>query len=333
MNATDRDLQGRTVVVTGANGFVGRATCRRFVAARANVVGCVRRAEAIATLPDGVRGFVVPRMEEPAAWDDVCREAAAVVHLVARTHVTDDGPDALPDYRRTNVGITRALLASAIARNVPRFVFVSSIKSVGEGSDRPYDESTPCSPRDAYGVTKREAELLVHGECWGTGTTSSVVRPPLVYGPGVGGNMARLITAVDRGLPLPLKWIDARRSLVHVENLADALATVTVHPFAAGRTFHVADDGPPPTVRELVERIAAHLGRSPRLLPVPRTILRVAGRLLRKRSEVERLVGSLVVSTRAIRSQLDWSAPVDSDAGLRDTIDWHRRAALVSRAA
>lgn len=332
IDTTNRDLAGRRVVVTGANGFVGRATCRRLLAAGADVWGCVRRADAIGGLPAGVRASVVRDVHDTAAWSDVIRDADAVVHLIARTHMTDDGPGALPEYRRTNVEITRALLAAAIERRVPRFVFTSSIKAVGEGASHAYDETTPCNPADPYGVTKREAELLVHGECWGTETTATVVRPPLVYGPGVGGNLARLIRAVDRGMPLPLGRIGSRRSLIHVDNLADALVRVAAHPHAAGRTLHVADDGSPPTVRELVERIAHHLGRSARLLPVPSTMLRVAGRLLRKSSEVERLVGSLVISTRVIRSRLGWAPPVDAEEGLRETVEWYQRTAI-ARAA
>lgn len=325
--SASKPLAGRRVVVTGANGFVGRAVARWFSDRGADVVGCIRRRDARDELPIGAEPALVEDPLNSAVWAAVLEGADAVVHLVARTHMTRESADALPEYRRTNVGITRALLAAAIGRQVPRFVFTSSIKAVGEGDGSPYSENATCRPLDPYGATKREAELLVRGECHGTRTTQTIVRPPLVYGPGVKGNFAKLIRAVDRGLPLPLGRVNARRSIVGVRNLADALGTAAVHPDAADRLFHVADPGPAPTVRDLVTAIARQLGRSPRLLPVPEGVLRVAGRVFRRSDAIDRLVNSLEVDATAIRRRLQWRAPFDFEDGLRETVAWHRRLA------
>ncbi len=324
-NPDTTSLAGRRVLVTGANGFVGRSVCRWFLDRGADVVGCVRRPDARLLLPTGTGCEVVADPLERRAWQQVVDDRTTVVHLIARTHVANEGPDALPEYQRTNVEVTRALLVAAVDAGVPRFVFASSVKAVGEGEGSPYSPTSPCRPCDAYGRTKLEAERLVQSECDGTATTQTIVRPPLVYGAGVRGNFERLVRAVDRGLPLPLGLAHARRSLVHVRNLADAIGTIAFHPAAAGRVLHVADEGAAPTVRELVETVARHLGRPARLVPVPTSLLRAVGQLLGRSGAVERLTGSLVLGTRELRELLAWRAPVSFDEGVRDTVEGHRR--------
>jgi UDP-glucose 4-epimerase len=251
--------------------------------------------------------------------------ADCIVHLAARVHVMHDmaaDPDAA--FRATNVDGTLRLAAAAQQRGVPRFVFVSSIKAVAESDGgKPLREDDPARPEDAYGRSKRSAEeaLIRLGDV--TGPEIVIARPPLVYGPQVRANFLRLMDAVWRGIPLPLGGADARRSMVYVGNLADALMYCATDPRAARQCFHIADSTAP-TVAELVRALARHLGKPSRLLPVPAAWLRVAGRLTGRSAQVDRLIDGLRVDTTRIRNVLGWQPPYSTDEGLSATADWYR---------
>ncbi|MFM0528075.1 SDR family oxidoreductase [Paraburkholderia strydomiana] len=311
------------VVVSGANGFVGRALCRALLDAGHRVTGLVRRGGGCI---DGVTEWIDASTDYsgiahnwPAGLNADC-----VVHLAARVHVMHDtaaDPDAA--FRATNVDGTLRLAAAARQHGVPRFVFVSSIKAVaeGDGGQSLREDGLP-RPEDAYGRSKRAAEealVRLGGE---TGLETVIVRPPLVYGPQVRANFLRLMDAIWRGVPLPLGSANARRSMVYVGNLADALVHCSVDPRAAGQCFHVADSHAP-TVAELVRSLAHHLGKPARLLPIPAAWLRTAGRLTGKSAQVDRLVGGLQVDTSRIRDVLGWLPPYSTDEGLSATVDWY----------
>ncbi|MEM5440036.1 SDR family oxidoreductase [Paraburkholderia diazotrophica] len=312
------------ILVSGANGFVGRALCRALIDAGHRVTGLVRRAggcvdgttEWIDSSPDyaGVGG----------AWS-ADLNVDCVVHLAARVHVMNDqaaDPDAA--FRATNVDGTLRLAAAAQQHGVRRFVFVSSIKAVAERDNGwPLREDDPARPEDGYGRSKRAAEdnLLRFGE--ETGLDVVIVRPPLVYGPHVRANFLRLMDAVWRGVPLPLGAVQARRSMIYVGNLADALMRCATDPYAARQCFHVADASAP-TVAELSRALAHHLGRPSRMLPVPAGWLRAVGRLTGRSGQVDRLIGSLLVDTTHIREVLGWRAPFSTDEGLSATAAWYR---------
>lgn len=312
----------KTVLVTGANGFVGRPLCRRLISAGWRVHGCIRRIETAATLPCGVQPVVVPDISDRMNWSPLLDGVDAVVHLVARTHVLHDtADDPMAAYRRINVIGTGQLLDACIRSGVSRFVFMSSIKAVGEGSPTTYTEATPCRPEDPYGISKREAENLVMETARGRSLRPVILRPPLIYGPEVRGNLLRLLHITHRGVPLPLRWIKNARSMVFVENLASAVEAVLVHPAASGEIFHVADEQSISTP-ELITCLAELQGRRARLLPCPAWLLRLAGTVLRRQDEVSRLVGSLTVSSRKLRERLQWSPPYSVDEGLRRTVAW-----------
>ncbi|MEM5364809.1 SDR family oxidoreductase [Paraburkholderia azotifigens] len=312
------------VVVSGANGFVGRALCRALVDAGHRVTGLVRRSGGCV---DGVTEWVDASTDYsgiahnwPAGLDADC-----MVHLAARVHVMHDTA-ADPDvaFRATNVDGTLRLAQAAREHGVPRFVFVSSIKAVGERDNgRSLREDDPPHIEDAYGRSKRAAEDALRRLAAETGLEVVIARPPLVYGPEVRANFLRLMDAVWRGVPLPLGSAHARRSMVYVGNLADALMHCAMDPRAAGQCFHVAD-GTAPTVAELVRMLARHLGKPARLLPVPTAWLGLAGRLTGRSAQVERLIGSLQVDTAHIRDVLDWQPPYSTDEGLSATADWYR---------
>lgn len=312
------------ILVTGANGFVGRALCRALLDDGQSVTGLVRQSGGCV---DGVSEWVDPGKDFAGltnAWPAGLR-VESVVHLAARVHVMhDDAADPDAAFRATNVDGALRVAEAAFHNGARRFVFVSSIKAMAEAdSGRALREDDQPAPQDAYGRSKLAAEqaLLQYGQ--DTGLDVVIVRPPLVYGPEVRANFLRLLDAVWKGVPLPLGAVGARRSLVYVGNLADALARCATDSRAAHQCFHVAD-GNDPTVAGLANALARHLQRPVRLIPLPVSWLRVAGRLTRRSPQVERLVGTLQVDTSRIRTVLGWRPPFSLDDGLAATARWYR---------
>lgn len=312
------------VLVTGANGFVGRSLSRALGDAGHAVTGLARRAgqleSGVDEWVDGSVDFAGIDARWPAALEVDC-----VVHLAARVHVMrEEAADPDAAFRATNVEGALRVAQAAWRHGVRRFVFVSSVKALAEGDEgRPLREDDSPAPQDAYGRSKLAAEqaLLRYGE--ETGLEVVIVRPPLVYGPQVRANFLRLMDAVWKGVPLPLALIGARRSLAYVENLADALVRCATDPRAANLCFHVADDDAL-TVAELARSLGRHLGKPARLLPVPSGWLRIAGRLAGRPAHVDRLVGALQLDTARIQATLDWRPPYSADEGLAATARWYR---------
>jgi nucleoside-diphosphate-sugar epimerase len=244
-----------------------------------------------------------------------------VVHLAAIAHRSspDDG-----ELRRVNCDAA-VRLAEAAAGSVRRFVFLSSAKVHGEDSgSRAYTEDDALDPQDSYGRSKLEAERALTDTAARCGIELVIVRPPLVYGPGVRANFLRLLGLIDSGLPLPFASVHNRRSLIYLGNLVDAIARFAEHPAARG-PFLVGDDESVSTP-ELVSRIARVLGRPARLLPVPPALLRMAGMIAGRRDEMRRLTGNLAIDSLRARRLLDWRPPYTLDAGLAQTARWFRSA-------
>lgn len=312
------------IVVTGANGFVGRALCGALLGAGHAVTGLIR---SDAPCIDRVRCWVHGQPDFDGldeAWPaDV--DVDCVVHLAARVHVMHDtAADPLAIYRAANVEGSLRVARAAKARGAKRFVFVSSIKAVAErDGGLPLRESDAPRPEDAYGRSKQEAEAALREFGARTGLEIVIVRPPLVYGPGVRANFLQLMGAIAKGIPLPLGAVAAQRSLVYVGNLADALRACTVDPRAANECFHVAD-GRDLSVGELAEAIGRHLHRRARLLPIPVAWLRAAGRVLGRADQVSRLVDGLRVDSAHLRATLGWNPPYTVDEGLAATANWYR---------
>lgn len=309
------------ILLTGASGFVGRATLRAALSAGHEVLAVVRRGAAPALPAQVVR---ISGLASYPGWSDALDGVDAVVHLAARVHVMGRAADSLAEYRAVNVEGTRQLASAAVDAGVGRFVFVSSVKVHGKaGHDAPLTADSPVAPVDAYGRSKAEAEDALREMESRSGLGVVVVRPPLVYGPDVGGNFLTLLKAVSRGWPLPLGRVDNRRSLLYVDNLADLLLLTAVHPGSAGRALLVAD-GPPVSTPELIRRMGRALDRPVRMPAVPESWLRLAGRVTGGSAAVDRLLGSLAVDDALTRDLLDWHQPVTGDEGLRRTADWFR---------
>ncbi|SAK69655.1 UDP-glucose 4-epimerase family protein [Caballeronia ptereochthonis] len=324
MSASD----GR-IAMTGANGFVGRAVSRALLARGIAATGLVRRGSAC---EPGVDARYIDGLD--AIAPEAFEGCDAVIHLAARVHVMRDAAAqtqsasraqaVLEAYRETNVDGALATAEAARRAGVTRFVLMSSIKALGESDPgRPFTEDDERRPPDAYGVSKAEAEVRLLEFGSRTGMEVVVVRPPLVYGPGVRANFLAMMNAIARGLPLPLGAIDARRSLVSVDNLASAAIECARNPAAAGRVFHVTD-GEDPSVAGLARKLGEHLGKPARLVSVPAGVLRGAARLAGKTAQIERLTGSLRVDSSRIRDTLGWRAPQSLDQGLAATAAWYR---------
>ncbi|GAB6052620.1 SDR family oxidoreductase [Magnetospira thiophila] len=304
--------QRRSVLVTGANGFVGQALCTSLEVCGDRVVRATRdRVGPIGSQTD---------------WMPLLFGVDAVVHLAARVHVMQDrSRDPLAEFRLVNVEGTRRLAEQAAAAGVRRFVYLSSVKVHGEATaDRPFRVEDVLAPQDPYGVSKMEAEQVLRAISERTGLEVVILRPPLVYGPRVKANFLDLMHLLRRGLPLPLGAVDNRRSLLYLGNLVRALRLVLEHPAAAGGTYLIRD-GEDLSTAELVRRIARVMDRPARLLSLPPPLLTLAGRASGKSAQVGRLMGSLTVDDGKLVKDLNWVPPFTVDQGLAEVAAWYRR--------
>lgn len=310
------------VLVTGATGFVGTPLCDTLH--RRGYL--VRAAQRVARSPSRGPGEAValggfgPETDWGAALTDV----QAVVHLAARVHVMrETAKNPLDEFRYLNVATTRHLARQAVAAGVKRFVYVSSIKVNGERTEgQAFTANAAPRPEDTYAQSKLEAEQALREIGEQTGLEIVIVRPPLVYGPGVKGNFLSLMRWVNRGLPLPVALCNNRRSLVGITNLVDLLIRCVSHPAAAGKVF-LASDGEDLSTPELVRRLTRALKRPARLLPVPPSWLRIATRALGRPGLYDRLCGSLRVDIHETRHTLDWKPPLTFDEELARTARWY----------
>jgi len=310
------------VLVTGATGFVGRFLCPLLAKRGHQVTAAVR------TMPDkavegAVRTIAIGTINTDTDWSDALDNIEAVIHLAARTHVMNDravDPEAL--YHEVNVGGTTRLAQAALDRGVQRLLYLSSVKALAERSGgQALNETLTPAPEDAYGRTKLAAEKVLLDIADGTDMRVTILRPPLIYGPGAKANLLSLIKACDKRLPLPLGLVSNKRSLVFLGNLADALICVLETESLSAETFLVSD-GEAISTPELVRRISHALGRSPRLVPVPVWMLRLAGSLTEKSDTIDRLTGSLEIDDSKIHQQLDWTPPFSMLQGLEQTAAW-----------
>ena len=319
------------ILVTGANGFVGTALCTALLQHGYGLRKAVRSDESGigGSLQDNATNVETVHVGDIASQTDWSRALAAVdmvIHLAARVHVmSKSAANPLAEFRRINTAGTEHLARSAAASGVKRLVYVSSIKVNGEETHegRKFSAADSHAPQDAYGISKLEAEQALHRVAQETGLEIVILRPPLVYGPGVKGNFAQMLKVVFRGIPLPLASVQNRRSLIYVGNLVDALIASATHPAAAGQTYLVCD-GEEISTPDLLRQLAAAMGVSSRLFPCPPAWLRLAGKLAGKSQQLERLLGSLQVDGDKIRRDLNWVPPYSLQQGLQATAEWYR---------
>jgi nucleoside-diphosphate-sugar epimerase len=308
--------------VTGATGFIGTALCRQLVTEGIFVRAATRGRDRKPI--DATESIAIDTVDGRTDWTAALSGIDTVFHLAGVAHIVDRKEQDAALYERVNADGTERLARDAAQAGVSRFVLVSSLKVNGEESPAGgFRESDPVRPEGAYAVSKLHAEQRLADIGRTTRLNYTIIRPPLVYGPGVRANFLALIRAVDRGRPLPLASVHNRRSLIYVENLCSALRCVATHPGAAGEMFF-ASDGEPVSTTDLIRRVAAALGRAPRLFPVPVAMLHAAGRVVGQGDAVRRLTASLAVHDGKIRGTLNWEAPVEMANGIAATIGWYR---------
>ena len=307
------------ILVTGASGFVGRAVLGALKGQPQHELRAALRAER--DLGPGVECVRIGDIGEDTDWRATLDGRDVVIHTAARVHVMrETAADALAEFRKINVAASLNLARQAARAGVRRFIFISSIKVNGEGrpDGRPYSGDDEPAPADAYGLSKLEAEHGLRELAAGTGMEVVIIRPPLVYGPGVKANFLSMMRCLSRGMPLPLGAVHNRRSLVALDNLVDLILACIEHPAAANQVFLVSD-GEDLSTSELLQRMGRALGKPARLLPVPVPLLDLGARLVGRASLAQRLCGSLQVDIGKTRTLLGWTPPVSVDAALAKT--------------
>lgn len=302
------------ILVTGGNGFIGSALCNTLMYRQLPFVSSVRKK----TSP---RQCETGDLNGSTDWTDALSDCDAVIHLAARVHVMNDtADDPLRAYREVNVDATVNLANQAADHGVRRFVFVSSIKVNGEATfDIPFSANDKPHPIDPYGHTKLEAEQALQEVSRHTGIEVTIVRPTLVYGPGVGANFLRLMKLVKGGLPLPLGRVRNRRSMVAIDNLVDLLIQCAFHRQAAGQTFLASDDNDL-SISDLVMKIGRAMNKRPILLPAPVGLVNACAYAIGKADVASRLFGSLQVDISRTKELLEWRPVVSPDEAIGRTV-------------
>ena len=317
------------VLVTGANGFVGSALCNRFDKDGILVRGAVR---SLSAQRGNVTGIGIGNISSETDWSVALRCTEQVVHLAARVHVMNDkSSDPLAEFRRVNVDGTANLARQAAATGVKRFIYLSSIKVNGEFTEvgRSFTASDTPAPQDHYGVSKHEAEQVLRQIACETGMEVVIIRPPLVYGPGVKANFESMMRWLARGVPLPLASTNSNcRSLVALDNLVDLIVTCLNHPAAANQTFLVSD-GEDLSTTDLLRRMAIALGQPARLFYVPTRLLKLGATLINKPGIYQRLCESLQLDIVKTRQLLNWTPPLTVNVGLRRAAEGFLHEAVV----
>lgn len=323
----EQDISSKTnmrLLITGANGFVGSALYD--VASRQGILvrGAVRANAQSQPLVDAT---IVGEIDGTTDWERALEGVDVVIHCAARVHVMKDkAADPMAEFIKTNVDGTANLAYQAAKAGVKRLVFVSSVKVNGEQSPegKPFAEADIPAPQDAYGISKWKAEQSLLKIAQETGLEVVIVRPPLIYGARVGGNFLSLLRGVSRGLPLPLGAVSNKRSLLYVDNLAEALILCATHPDASGQTYLVSD-GQDVSTAELIRMMADALACKARLFYFPTSWMRALAFLIGRGDKVSRLLGYLQVSNTKIQGELGWIPRYSIEEGLRITTDWFRK--------
>ena len=320
------------IFVTGAYGFIGQSVCQALVAVNKSVHGAVRSLNSFSTVADA-EYTAVGDINFEINWKSLLANFDCVIHCAGRAHVMNEpNTDSLEAYRLANVEATKRLAMQAAAAGVKRMIFLSSVKVNGENTNESlynlslskdkkkiFTYKDKPAPENSYGVSKLEAETALWEVSVKTGLEVIVLRLPLVYGEGVKGNLNRLLKLVRSGMPLPFGMIKNQRSMIGLDNLIDVIIRCIDHPKAAGKTF-LLSDGEDLSTSDLLRHMASSMECSVRLLPIPVSLLKFAGFILKRQNEIDRLVGSLKVDSLYTREILDWTPRVSVEQGIRQMV-------------
>lgn len=301
------------ILLTGGTGFVGRPLLEALVTAGYPVVNVTRQSAAIA-LP-GVQSCVIPTLSGDNNWSASLKGVEVIIHSAGRAHIMNEThSNPLQAFREVNVDATLNLARQAAQAGVKRFIFVSSVKVNGEETERnrAFKPSDVPAPLDDYGVSKLEAEQALMALAKQTAMNVVIIRPVLVYGPGVKANFEKMLATVDKGLPLPFRTINNRRSLVFIDNLIDLIRVCIHHPEAANRVFLVSD-GEDLSIGQILEKLAVAMNKKSRIFSFPQPLLGLVASMVGKKAFFQRLCGSLQVDIADTRALLGWTPPVSID--------------------
>lgn len=305
--------------LTGPTGFIGSALLQQLIQHK-NYIPTAAVRNSSKKIPSNIQSISVDEINAQTQWQSALENIDVVIHLAARVHIMNEiAADPLTEFRKINVAGTLNLARQAAQAGVKRFIFISSIKVNGESTqiEKPFTADDIPAPEDAYGMSKYEAELGLQEIAKNTGIEIVIIRLPLIYGPGVKANFLAMMRWLQKGVPLPLGAVqNNRRSLLALDNLIDLIITCIEHPAAANQTF-LASDGEDLSTTDLLKRMAFALEKKPYLLPVPVSLLKLAGKLTGKTDIISRLCGSLQVDISKTCSILNWTPPISVDEGLR----------------
>lgn len=306
------------IAVTGATGFVGSALLNTLAAICSYELVGLSRSENN-SFPSGVHHLLIGDLVSQKDLVQKLQGVDVLIHTAARAHIMNDkAPDPLAEFRQVNMAATLNLAHQAAEAGVRRFIFISSVKVNGEQTEpaqRFTAEDIP-APKDPYGISKWEAEKGLKNIALETGMELVIIRPALIYGPGVKGNFVSMIRLLEKGLPLPLGAIHNKRSLLALDNLLDFIITCIEHPKAANQVF-LASDGEDLSTSDLLYGVATAMGKPSRLYPIPAGVLQLVANLLGKQDMANRLLGSLQMDISKAQELLGWSPPISVNEGLK----------------
>ena len=307
------------ILLTGATGFVGSQLLQQLANDSTFKLRAAVRNKTV-NLPVGVPACRIGEIDAHTDWCEALFDCKTVVHTAARAHIMNDSnQESLSEFRRINVEGTLNLAHQAIDARVERFIFISSIKVNGEGeTNRIYRFDDPAAPEDDYGLSKWEAEQGLKTLCSKSSMELVIIRPPLIYGPGVKGNLALLCKVIDKGLPLPLGSIKNQRDMLSLNNLIDLIKTCIQHPAAAGQVFLCCDHEPVSTP-QLIKMMASGRGKNVRLWPIPVSVLSLVASSVGRQAVLKRLSSDFRVDIKHTMDTLDWIPPFSVAESMRWT--------------
>jgi len=311
-----------TVLCTGASGFIGKTLLDTLILKNYKVRAVLRQNKRLNLSPEHI--YLIDNIDQKNDWSKALHNVKTVVHLAARVHIMNDiATDPLSVFRKINVEGTLNLANQAAKFGVQRFIFLSSVKVNGEFTHplKPFREDDTPNPQDPYAISKYEAEQGLLEIAQKTGMEIVIIRPPLIYGPGVKANFLKMMECLYRGIPLPFGAINNQRSLLALDNLVNLIILCIDHVAAANEIF-LAADGKDISTSELLLKLAHFLGRPARLISVPQNLLESTLTILRKKRLATKLCCSLQVDISKAKSILNWTPPISLDEGLEKTATW-----------
>jgi nucleoside-diphosphate-sugar epimerase len=314
------------VLITGADGFVGKVLCSEFVSLGWKVRASVRSLNKSENFIGEIEIVETGSIGPDTNWENAITGIEYIVHLAGRVHVSaDSSSDPLTEFRKVNTAGTEKLARSAASSGARRFIFMSTVKVNGEGKAGSYVEDDVPDPKDPYGISKWEAEKKIIEISRKTGMEVVIIRAPLVYGPGVKANFLKLLKAVDKGIPMPIKAINNRRSMIYLYNLTDLIVKCMTDKKASGKTY-LASDGEDVSTAELVKYLSTSLGRDLLLFKFPLSLIKLVGKLTGHSEQIEKLTESLTIDSSLIRKELGWIPPFTLAQGLKETVLWYKKS-------